>query len=88
MKRIGEHESAFASGWMRLRGPRRRRSIDRGFVLSDHADLPALLETVRESGARRVLVTHGYAEPFARYLREQGVSASAVRTSFEGEHDS
>ena len=85
MKRFGDHEVAFASGWMRLRGPRRRRSLDRGFVMSDHADWPALLRTVRESGARRVLVTHGYAEPLARHLREQGLDAAAVRTRYEGE---
>lgn len=85
MRRFGVHEVGFASGWMRLRGPRRRRSLDRGFVLSDHADWPALLRTVRESGARRVLVTHGYAEALARYLREQGLDAAAVRTRYEGE---
>ena len=88
MRRLGDREEGFASGWMRLRGPRRRRSIDRGFVLSDHADWPALLATVKESRASRVLVTHGYAEAFARYLREQGLSASALRTQFDGEPES
>jgi putative mRNA 3-end processing factor len=78
MRRFGAHETALASGWMRVRGNRRRRSFDRGFELSDHADWPALLDTVRESGARRVLTTHGYAEPLARYLSEQGISAEAL----------
>lgn len=70
MRRLGEHESAFASGHMRVRGMRRRRGFDRGFALSDHADWPGLLRTVRETGARRVLVTHGHRETLARYLRE------------------
>lgn len=77
----------FASGWMRVRGDRRRRAIDRGFVLSDHADWPSLLRTVDESGARRVLVTHGFSEPLARYLREtRGLDASTLITRYEGEN--
>jgi putative mRNA 3-end processing factor len=89
MRRFGDHETAFASGWMRVRGNRRRRSFDRGFELSDHADWPALLRTVDESGARRVIATHGYAEPLARYLREtRGVDAGVITTRFaEGEAD-
>jgi len=40
MRRFGDYSDAFASGWMLLRGTRRRRGVDRGFVLSDHADWP------------------------------------------------
>lgn len=78
MRRFGAHETALASGWMRVRGNRRRRSFDRGFELSDHADWPALLETIRACGARRVLATHGYAGPLAQYLAEHGLSAEAL----------
>jgi putative mRNA 3-end processing factor len=87
MRRFGAHETAFASGWMRVRGNRRRRSFDRGFELSDHADWPALLDTIYASGARRVLTTHGYAEPLARFLREQGLDADAVTTPARTEED-
>ncbi len=85
MKRFGAHETAFASGFMRVRGARRRRSYDRGFVLSDHADWPALLATIAETGARRVRVTHGYSEELARHLRERGLEADALETRYEGE---
>jgi putative mRNA 3-end processing factor len=85
MRRFGDHSSAFASGWMRLRGARRRRAYDRGFPLSDHADWDDLLGTVRETGAERVYVTHGYTEPLARHLQEIGLDAHAWRTSYEGE---
>ncbi|MFY2562376.1 ligase-associated DNA damage response exonuclease [Corallococcus terminator] len=85
MRRFGEAETGFASGWMRVRGNRRRRGFDRGFVLSDHADWPDLLRTVTDTGAERVLTTHGSAEPLARYLREQGVDASPLATQFEDE---
>ena len=85
MRRLGTHSDAFASGLMRVRGVRRQRAFDRGFVLSDHADWPALLQTVKETGARRVLATHGHAEPLARYLTEQGYDAGVIRTAWEGE---
>jgi len=80
MKRFGDFESAFASGSMRIRGQRRRRAFDRGFPLSDHADWPGLLRTVRETGARQVFATHGHREALARHLREQGVEAASIGT--------
>ena len=85
MRRLGEHSDAFASGLMRVRGVRRQRAFDRGFVLSDHADWPALLQTIAEAGCGRVLATHGFAEPLARHLQEQGLEAGVVRTAWEGE---
>jgi putative mRNA 3-end processing factor len=88
MRRFGaSRETAFASGWMRVRGTRRRRGFDRGFALSDHADWPALLRTIEETGARRVLVTHGYSDELSRYLIERGVEAAALATAYEGEGD-
>jgi putative mRNA 3-end processing factor len=87
MKRMGDHQTAFASGWMQLRGTRRRRAYDRGFVLSDHADWPALLETIAATGARQVRVTHGHGESLVRYLRERGTDAQLLRTPFGDEPD-
>jgi putative mRNA 3-end processing factor len=72
---------------MRIRGTRRRRSIDRGFVLSDHADWPALQQAIGETGAECVLVTHGYRAPMVRWLEERGRKAEALETRFEGERD-
>jgi putative mRNA 3-end processing factor len=86
-RRFGDASTAFASGWMRVRGNRRRRGFDRGFVLSDHADWPGLLQTIRETGARRVLATHGYSDSLARYLRETGLAAEPLETLFEGEEE-
>ncbi|MEM9292661.1 MAG: ligase-associated DNA damage response exonuclease [Acidobacteriota bacterium] len=78
-RRFRPLRSGFASGWMRLRGNRRRRGYDAGFVLSDHADWRGLLSTVAETGARRVLTTHGYSEVLARALRHRGLDATALR---------
>jgi len=84
--RFKRAEIALASGWMRVRGNRRWQSYDRGFALSDHADWPALLQTVEQTQASRVLVTHGTSEAFARFLREQrGIDAISLDTKFEGE---
>jgi putative mRNA 3-end processing factor len=85
MRRFGEHRTGFCSGWMRVRGDRRRRGYDRGFVLSDHADWPSLLRTFEETGAPRILLTHGYTDALCRYLRERGVAASALRTEYGAE---
>jgi putative mRNA 3-end processing factor len=85
MRRLGDHSDGFASGLMRVRGVRRQRAFDRGFVLSDHADWPALLSTIAESGASRVLATHGHAEPLARFLNERGLEAGTIKTAWEGE---
>jgi len=86
IKRFDDFESAFASGWMRVRGARRRNNYDRGFVLSDHVDWPGLLRTLDETGAKKILVTHGSSETIVRYLREQGRDAEAL-TTFFGKED-
>jgi putative mRNA 3-end processing factor len=84
---FGETSRAFASGWMLVRGTRRRRGADRGFALSDHADWPGLIEAIRATGAQRVLVTHGHTAPLVRWLNENGREAAALSTRFTGEGD-
>jgi putative mRNA 3-end processing factor len=85
MRRFGDASTGFCSGWMRIRGARRRRGYDRGFILSDHADWPGLLRTIRESGASRVLLTHGYTHALERFLCESGVNAAALSTAYGAE---
>lgn len=81
----GGVSTAFVSGWMRVRGARRRRSVDRGIVMSDHADWPSLMQTIRDTGAERIGVTHGFAEQVARWLKEQGTDAFVIESRYEGE---
>ncbi len=78
MKRFPKRSTGFCSGWMRIRGNRRRRGYDRGFVLSDHADWPGLIQTVQDTGARRVICMHGRTEALVRYLGERGIRASSL----------
>lgn len=85
MRKMVPYETAVASGWMALRGARRRRAVDKGFVMSDHADWQGLIDSVKQTGAERIYCTHGYTDIFARYLRELGLNATAVQTKYEGE---
>jgi putative mRNA 3-end processing factor len=88
MRRFGpDHavETGFASGWMAVRGVRRGRGYDRGFVLSDHADWPELIGTIGATGASKVLVTHGQSVNLSRWLQGEGVDAEPLETQFEGE---
>ena len=85
MRRFGEFSDGFASGWMLLRGARRRRGVDRGFVLSDHADWPGLHAAIRASGAERVIVTHGQVPTMVRWLAENGLEAEAFETEYGDE---
>jgi putative mRNA 3-end processing factor len=87
LKRFGDYSDAFASGWMLIRGARRRRAVDRGFALSDHADWPGLVSAIEATGAHRIFVTHGQVPVMVRWLAERGYDARALETRFEGEQD-
>ncbi|MEN1927635.1 ligase-associated DNA damage response exonuclease [Luteimonas sp. MJ250] len=86
IRRFRRAQQGFASGWMRIRGNRRRRNYDRGFVVSDHADWPALLRTAHETGARRVIATHGDTDALVRVLNERGIDTGVFATGY-GEDD-
>ncbi|MEL7271277.1 MAG: ligase-associated DNA damage response exonuclease [Bacteroidota bacterium] len=85
IRKMVPYVTASASGWMTFRGARRRRAIDKGFVLSDHCDWDGLLESIKATGAEKVICTHGYTDIFSRYLRELGYDARTESTQYEGE---
>jgi len=85
MRKLGPVSTALASGWMRIRGTRRRQSLDRGFVLSDHADWPGLMTAIESTGAAQVWTTHGYRNAMARWLQEKGIDARAVETRYSAD---
>jgi putative mRNA 3-end processing factor len=89
IRRFAPYSLGFASGWMTVRGNRRRKALDRGFILSDHVDWSGILQTIEASGASRVGVTHGYAQPLIRWLKEErGIEAYEVPTRYVGESES
>lgn len=87
MRKFGRTSTAMASGWMAVRGARRRRSVDRGFVMSDHVDWPSLLTAVKECDPEMVWVTHGYSAAVARYLNETGREARVLEQQLRSEND-
>jgi putative mRNA 3-end processing factor len=87
LKNFGEISDAMASGWMQVRGARRRRSIDRGFVLSDHADWQGLLSAIKSTGASQVIVTHGNTAVLIRWLNEAGIQGKGFATEYGQEHE-
>ena len=88
MKRWAPYSLGVCSGWMQVRGAQRRRNADAGFVLSDHADWPGLLQAITDTGAETVYATHGFSATLARYLREEkGLKADIVKTYFGEEEE-
>ncbi len=87
VRKFGPVSTAIASGWMQLRGTRRRKAVDRGFALSDHADWDGLNATIAASGAEEIWLTHGSTGPMSRWLSERGMNVRQIATRFEGELD-
>jgi len=85
LRKFGSYSTAFASGWMMVRGARRQRAVDRGFVVSDHADWPELQTAIAAAEAETVYVTHGFSNELVRWLREQGTNAVELKTHFMGD---
>lgn len=87
LKKFGNYSTGFASGWMRVRGARRRKAVDRGFVLSDHADWPELQTAIRATEAETVYVTHGFVPELVRWLNETGQHAVPLQTNYGDEEE-
>lgn len=85
MKRFKEPQTGFASGWMQVRGARRRRGYEKGFVLSDHADWNELIRTVTDCKCKNVFLTHGRTDVLARVLTEKGLNVRMFKTQYEDE---
>ena len=88
MKKFTPYSVGVCSGWMQVRGNARRRNVDAGFALSDHADWDGLLQTVRATGAERIYVTHGFQSAFSRYCNEKQIAiAEEVKTQYGNEEE-
>jgi putative mRNA 3-end processing factor len=87
IRKMVPYVTASASGWMAFRGARRRRAVDKGFVLSDHCDWEGLLTSIKATGAEKIICTHGYTDIFSRYLRELGYDARTESTQYGEEEN-
>jgi putative mRNA 3-end processing factor len=79
LKRFYPYKSGFVSGWMQVRGARKQRNIDTGFVLSDHADWPDLLKTIKDTKASQIITTHGNSVILSRYLNDIGLFSQPLQ---------
>ncbi len=87
VKKFGKISTGYASGWMAIRGIKRRRAADKGFVISDHADWNGLNLAIKETEAEKIFVTHGYTDSFSKWLQFKGLNASVVKTEFTTTED-
>ena len=87
-KKFGPVSVGYCSGWMMVRGAKNRRALDQGFVLSDHADWNGLNQTIKDTGAEKVFVTHGFTSAFTRWLNENNIEAAEVKTMYGAEDES
>ena len=77
-RRFNDPVTVFASGWMRVRGRARQRGVELPLVVSDHADWPELIDTVLDTGAEEIWVTHGREDALVHHLATLGRKARAL----------
>ena len=87
LRRFRPLKTAMASGWMTLRGARRRRGSERGFVISDHLDWQELNQVIDQSGAKKILFTHGYTSQCAKWFAEKGYQTAELGMDYETDAD-
>ena len=87
IKKFEPYSTGYCSGWMAVRGAKNRKAIDRGFVLSDHADWNDLDTAIAETNAQKIYVTHGFTDTYARWLNEKGIEAAEVKTMYGQEEE-
>lgn len=82
-RKLGPVSIGITSGWMMLRGSKRRQNADRGFILSDHADWTGLNHAIKETGAENIVCIHGYTDTFSEWLNHNGYNAMTEKTLYE-----
>jgi len=88
LQRLKPYRIAMCSGWMQLRGARRRKGVDQGFILSDHCDWAQLNQAVLATGAEHIYITHGYEENYAKWLRETyHLDAHILKTLYHNQEE-
>jgi putative mRNA 3-end processing factor len=77
-RRLPDPLTAFASGWMRVRARARQRGVELPLVISDHADWRELTETIAETGAEEIWVTHGREDALLHHIETTGRRGRAL----------
>ena len=77
-RRLPDPVTAFASGWMRVRARARQQGVELPLVISDHADWGELTETIAETGAEEIWVTHGREDALLHHIQTTGRKGRAL----------
>ena len=87
-RRFPDPVSSFASGWMRIRQRARQRGVELPLIISDHSDWDELIETIQETQAQEVWVTHGREEALVRWCEMNDINGKALHlVGYEDEGD-
>ena len=77
-RRLPDPVAAMASGWMRVKQRAKASGVELPLVISDHADWDELTQTLHDSGAPEIWVTHGNEEALVHYAAKAGLKARAL----------
>jgi putative mRNA 3-end processing factor len=77
-RRLTDPVTAYASGWMRVRARARQMGVELPLVVSDHCDWPELVQTIAETEAEEVWVTHGREDALVHQIGLMGRRGRAL----------
>lgn len=77
-RRFPDPVTCQASGWMSVKQRARQALVELPLVISDHCDWGELNQTIRETGAETVWVTHGREDALVYWCRQQGLVAEPL----------
>jgi putative mRNA 3-end processing factor len=86
-RRFADPVPAFASGWMRIRARARQRGVELPLIISDHADWPELVQTIKDVGAGEIWITHGRDDALTLQCEAMGLKARALSMVGYGEEE-
>jgi len=77
-RRFPDPVTCQASGWMSVKQRARQALVELPLVISDHCDWGELQQTIRETRAETVWVTHGREDALVYWCRMQGLTAEPL----------
>lgn len=77
-RRLPDPVLSVASGWMSVKQRARQSGVELPLVISDHADWNELRQTILETGAETVWVTHGREDALVYWSQQQGLAAEPL----------
>jgi putative mRNA 3-end processing factor len=77
-RRLPDPVLSVASGWMSVKQRARQSGVELPLVISDHADWNELRQTITETKANTVWVTHGREDALVYWSQQQGLAAEPL----------